>query len=63
MLMKMLVEIDTGLAYHTDACDLIDEILRSGIDMVNHSPDIKEGISWEIIREEQAKEWDDDANV
>ena len=60
--MKILVEVYTDLAFKNNAEDLIDEIMYGGIDMLNHSPDIKEGISWNIV-DKTNREWDPDANI
>ena len=60
--MKILVEVSTGLAFKNKAEDMIDEIMYGGIDMMNHSSDVKDGISWEFISRTEP-EWDADANI
>ena len=60
--MKITLEIDTDLAFENDAEEIVNEILLGGIDMLNHSPDIKECISWRILKQ-GPKEWDEDGNI
>lgn len=49
--MKITVEIDTGLALKQEAIDLVLEILYGGVDMLNESSNVKEGIMFRILEE------------
>jgi len=59
---KILVEVNTDLVFKKDAEEIINEIMYGGIDMMNHSSDVKDGISWEFISRTEP-EWDADANI
>jgi len=60
--MKLTIEVEADLVFKKDFIEILDEIFNGGIDMLCHSDDIKDNISWEVMGQEDTG-WDANENL